>query len=108
MYRRSRSLGDAVRASVDRWPSFDRWTSGTQLVRAVDSIGANIAEAYGRATTPDRLRLLYIARGSLLESEHWIVVARARSLSLPSDAEELLLEIARTLNGLLHSPGSRR
>ena len=48
VYRRSCLLADRVRSQVVDWPSLDKWTLGLQLVRAADSIGANIAEAYGR------------------------------------------------------------
>jgi four helix bundle protein len=47
-YRRARSLADEVRTSALAWQQFDRWTIGFQLVRAADSVGANIAEAFGR------------------------------------------------------------
>ena len=54
-YRRSVVLADELRIAVATWGSFDMWTVGIQLVRAADSIGANIAEAYGRRTRAGRL-----------------------------------------------------
>jgi four helix bundle protein len=63
----------------------------------------NIAEAVGRWHTPDRRRLLIIARGSLLESEHWLLQAEARGL-IPEGVNERIDEIARTLNGLIKAP----
>ena len=68
------------------------------MVRAADSVGANIAEAAGRWHTPDRRRLLIVARGSLYETEHWLTRAQARGLELP-DTD--LQELARTLHGLI-------
>ena len=42
-----------------------------QLLRAVGSIGANIAEGYSRGTGADRARLYEYALGSARESRHW-------------------------------------
>jgi len=53
-YKRAREAGDEVRELVLGWESFDRWSVGIQLVRAADSVAANIAEAYGRSTLPDQ------------------------------------------------------
>lgn len=102
-YQRSRELADAMYDKVVRWDAFDRETLGLQLIRAVDSISANIAEAGGRWTAADKRRLLTIARGSLYETEHWIETAKRRSL-LDSDFTDELAGIARPLNGLIKEP----
>jgi four helix bundle protein len=74
-----------------------------QGIRAADSIGANIAEAMGRITNPDRLRLLFIARGSVNELEHWLARAEARRLPCPPKGRSRAREIGRMLNGLIAS-----
>jgi four helix bundle protein len=48
VYQRAGLLADEVRAYVRQWDSLDIWTSGVQLIRAADSVAANIAEG-GRA-----------------------------------------------------------
>jgi len=45
---------------------------GDQFIRSVDSVGANIAEGYGRFHYLDKNKFYYNARGSLLESKHWL------------------------------------
>jgi four helix bundle protein len=79
---------------------------GIQLVRAADSIGANIAEAHGRATLADQRRLLHVARGPLLEVEHWIDVAGERRLLDATALQPRILELAKLLNGLIRSTPS--
>jgi four helix bundle protein len=103
VYRRTRRLADEVHSLVVRWPQFERDSTGDQLVRAVDSVTANIAEAAGRWTITDRRRHLRIARGSLLEAEHWLEVAYARNLT-PTDLTDRVAPIARMLNGLIDKP----
>jgi four helix bundle protein len=66
-----------LQAAVARWPRFERWSTGMQLVRAAGSIGANIAEAEGRWHGRDRAKFLLNARGSLFETKHWLDVATA-------------------------------
>jgi four helix bundle protein len=80
VYTKAMSLGQRVYDDVSLWAPFDRWTLGNQLVRASDSIAANIAEAYGRHTSRERRRFLHIARGSARETECLLVKASQRSL----------------------------
>lgn len=48
----------------------------TQLLRAVASIGANIAEGYGRYYKKYYRQFLSIARGSSYETDFWISVIK--------------------------------
>jgi four helix bundle protein len=99
-YELASTLARDLHIAVTCWDKFDRWSLGIQLMRAADSIGANIAEATGRWHLADQRRVLYFARGSLYETEHWVAVAKERGL-LKSDADSEIPELARTLNGLI-------
>jgi four helix bundle protein len=105
-YRLARALARDVYSAVGRWPEFDRSTVGMQVVRSTDSVAANIAEGTGRWTKADRRRFLLIARGSLLETEHWLNTARERGL-LRGDPGDRVAEIARALNGLIKQPAPK-
>jgi four helix bundle protein len=65
-----------------------------QLLRALGSVGANIAEGYSRATIADRRRFFEYALGSARESEVWY-----EALALPgiTDRTERLVSIRRLL-----------
>jgi four helix bundle protein len=95
-----------MHVTVKRWSDYDRSTVGLQLVRAADSVHANIAEAAGRWTKNDKRHFLMTARGSLYEAEGWIARARARGL-LTADYDERIAEIARTLNGMIKQPAPK-
>jgi four helix bundle protein len=101
VYRRSVALANEVRDLVLGWQPADLWSAGIQAIRAADSIGANIAEAMGRLTNRDQSRVLYIARGSANELEHWLAVAESRNLPIPPGATQRAKEIGRMLNGLI-------
>jgi four helix bundle protein len=62
VYQLAEELADAVWAIVEKWGNFARDTVGKQLVRAADSIGANIAEGSGKGTFNDNRRFVRIAR----------------------------------------------
>jgi len=47
VYRLAEDLGDRIWQIVLKWSDFAKNTLGYQLVKAVDSIGANIAEGSG-------------------------------------------------------------
>jgi four helix bundle protein len=101
-YRQAAALADRIHANVVTWPKFELWTTGIQLARAADSIGANIAEGLGRGSRADQRRFLLIARGSLYETEHWLERAAVRQLVSPAeDFGQATSELGKVLSGLI-------
>ena len=47
----------------------DKKTMGDQFISSTDSIGANVAEGYGRYHYLDKIRFYYHSRGSYLEAK---------------------------------------
>jgi four helix bundle protein len=100
VYQRAAVLAHELHSAVENWPLLDRRTVGPQLIRAATSVGANIAEASGRWHENDRRQLLFIARGSRYETEHWIAYCEDRGPAGHGTSERID-EIARALNGLI-------
>lgn len=50
VFVKAEELSDAVWDVVVTWSGLAQHTVGERLVRAADSVGANIAEGYGRGT----------------------------------------------------------
>ena len=108
VYRLSEKLADRVWSLVKRWDIFARDTVGKQLVRAVDSVGANIAEGTGRFNFKDNRRFVRVARGSLYETHHWLRRAFKRELLNEQEVAELrplIQELRPRLNAYLRSIG---
>jgi four helix bundle protein len=61
------------------------------LLRAVTSIGANIAEGYGRHEGKEYLRFLEYAYGSSNEVDNWLTVLRDSAI-LPQDKANGLIQ----------------
>ena len=91
VYKLSEKLSDLVWDIAIKWNYFAKDTVGKQLVKAVDSIGANIAEGSGRGSYSDNKRFVKIARGSLFESKHWLNKAFKRELIIENDYKEMLI-----------------
>jgi len=92
---------DEIWRDVVQWEKFAQEVVGGQLARAADSIGANIAEAFGRFHYGEKLQFLYFARGSLFETKYWLNRALARNLLSSERAQALisqLADLARQLN----------
>jgi four helix bundle protein len=74
--------------------------------RAALSIPSNIAEGYGRKTTPDYLRSLYIAYGSTCELETQILLSGDLGYLNEESLSELqrdIGEVERMLKALIKS-----
>jgi four helix bundle protein len=80
VYRLAETLADGIWGIVRTWDYLAKDTVGKQMIRAADSIGANIAEGTGRGSLQDNRRFIRMARGSLYETQHWLRRAYKRSL----------------------------
>jgi four helix bundle protein len=108
IYKISEKLSDQLWKIVVSWDLLAKDTVGKQLVKAGDSIGANIAEGSGRGTDPEFRRFLRVARGSLYETQHWLRRAYRRRLLNDKQVNELLplvKELTPKLNAYLRSIG---
>lgn len=108
VYRISEELADTSWEMVLGWNGFARDTVGKQLVKAADSVGANIAEGAGRGTYQDNRRFVRIARGSLNETRHWLRRAYRRQLLTDEQVDRLsglIKQLGPRLNAYLSSIG---
>jgi four helix bundle protein len=74
-----------VKKIVIKWDYFAKDTIGKQLVRAIDSVGANISEGFGRFHYKENKNFCYYSRGSLYETKTWLTKARSRELITKED-----------------------
>jgi four helix bundle protein len=75
------------------WSYFEKEPIEKQLVRAADSFSANLSEAHGRYSYPDRIRFAYFARRPLCETMNWIGKSIHRGLINTEQGDEILSDI---------------
>lgn len=80
VYQLAMEIGDDVHFQIEKWDSFQKWTTGKQLIEAVDSIAANISEGYGRYFYKENRQFQYYSRGSQAETKTWLTKAKNRKL----------------------------
>jgi four helix bundle protein len=94
-------IADSVWKIVVQWDEFARDVVGKQMTRSVDSVGANIAESFGRFNFGEKLQFLYYARGSIFETKYWLNRCQIRGLIDPEQVQAYvnrLTDLARQLN----------
>lgn len=103
-YKIAVELSSLIYSSVKTWSFLDKKTVGVQLVRATDSIAANIAEGFGRYHKKDKIKFFYNARASGFESAHWVKTAFKRQLLIKQEYAkviELLRKLPKEINYLI-------
>lgn len=104
-------VADSIWKQVAAWDEFARDVVGKQLARSTDSIGANIAESFGRFNYGEKLQFLYYSRGSLFETKYWLNRALVRGLMQGEEVKTYsaqLSDVARQLNTFANSLKSQR
>ena len=97
IYQLSMKIGEHTHKLVLKWDQLNKNTIGYQLIRACDSISANISEGYGRFHYKEQRQYSYIARGSLYETKTWYRKALQR---IPRD-EVMIKKIIIMIDKLL-------
>ena len=80
VYNLSMDMAERIWNIVVKWDYFNKDTIGKQLVRAADSVAANLSEGYGRYHFKENVNFSYYSRGSLYESKTWLTKAYNRKL----------------------------
>ena len=109
IYILAEHLSNQIWDIVKKWNYFERDTIGKQLVRAVDSIGANIAECHGRYHYKDKQKFGYYARGSFEETRSWLRKSHHRNLLNENEEEKIntyLESLGPKLNSFITALGN--
>lgn len=106
IFRLAEKLADDIWEEVITWKGLARATVGEELVRAADSVGANIAEGHGRFHYRDEITFDYYSRGSLKETRFWLRRALARRIISEAKFQryiDIVDELEPQLNAYINS-----
>ena len=103
-YKSAFRLSNYVWEIVVKWNYFSKNTVGEQMVRAIDSISANIAEGFGRYGKKDKIKFYRISKGSVTESFDWNEKDKVRKLISSEEYNfifSVLQNLPKSLNTLI-------
>jgi four helix bundle protein len=109
VYQLAEKLANEIWYIVKEWDCFTKDTMGKQIVRAADSVCANIAEGRGRYNFQDNRRFVKIARGSLYKTISWLRLAYVRQLLTSEQVSRfkpIIDDLLPKLNAYLKSIGN--
>jgi len=80
VYQLSMNIAERIWDIIIEWDNFAKEIVGKQLMKATDSVAANLSEGFGRFFYKENKQFCYYSRGSLFETKTWILKATNRKL----------------------------
>jgi len=104
VYQRAYALQLDIQTVANAFPTHEKYALTSQLVRAIRTVPATIAEGSGRLTEPDRRNFCITARASLNEVLNHLDLARDLgyiSVEIHDKLEQEVMAVRAMLNGLI-------
>jgi len=92
-YNLAIDIAEEIYNIASNWDRIHLNTIGYQIIRSADSIGANIAEGYGRYSFKENKLFCYYARGSLFETKTWLLKAYKRDIMMKTEYNKLISDL---------------
>lgn len=110
VWQKAMEIAEKIHNMTDDLPRKEDYGLTSQIRRSALSISANIAEAYGRNHTLDKINFYYMARGSLTETQSHLEYGKRVGYLEKDSSRELdkaLKEIYNDLNKVIVSLKSK-
>lgn len=105
IWQESTNLTVEIYRATSGFPKHETYGLAAQMRRAAVSVPSNIAEGKGHRSDPEFVRFLFHARGSILELQTQLMIARRLQYLSREKTDELgrsADSIARGLNALIN------
>jgi len=103
VWQKAMRLAAEVYRLTAGFPRTEEYRMTAQITRAAASVPANIAEGHARGTRRDYANFLAIAKGSLAETETFLLLAldlQFTTLEKSQSALDLIVEVSKMLTAL--------
>ena len=100
VWQEAMEVAERVFAITDKLPRKEDYGYTSQIRRSALSISANIAEAFGRSHTLDKVNFYYVARGSVTETQSHLEYGKRVGYLKPKSAEELSARLSGIYNDI--------
>jgi four helix bundle protein len=103
VWQKAMDLGVLIYDLSAKFPRTETYRLVDQITRSVASIPANIAEGRGRATKREYAHFLSVARGSLMETDTYVMFAIRLRYTTATETQsifDLITEISKMLTVL--------
>jgi len=110
-WKLARALRILIYSLLKKLPVEERFALNSQLRRALQSIGANLAEGFGRYSYQENIQFCRQARGSAFEvRDHLVTAADAKFISETeyAEADALAQRVIQVVNGYIRSTSKRQ
>ena len=110
-WKKSHQLTILIYKITKSFPKEEKYGLTDQLRRAASSVGANIAEGFGRYHFADKAKFYYQARGSLKEVQNFLFLVKDLNHLDTKKAEKLSQEVKSCemlINGLIRSVNNQK
>lgn len=103
VWQKAMDLAEDVYRATSEFPREELYRLTAQLIRAAISVPANIAEGHARGTRRDYANFLAIAKGSLMETETFLMLSQRLGYSNQqriSGTLSLVTEISKMITAI--------
>jgi four helix bundle protein len=102
IWKEANILAVKIYKIIEQFPVEERYGISNQIRRASVSVGANIAEGFGRFHYKDKIKFYYNARGSVCEVQNFIFISKEIAYLDSKMAREIFSEYEK-LNKRINS-----
>lgn len=110
-WKEAHKLVLSIYTATKTFPNDEKFCLTSQLRRAAISIVSNIAEGFGRNTAKDKAQFYAISKGSVLEVQAQLLVAKDLEYLSENDFQDTqkqILIVQKLLSGLVASAMNRQ